>query len=56
MRNTIFARVILMATIVTISGCRKPKLECAPGDSAAGVPGGTEVFPIRHFGRGMQGR
>ena len=35
MRNTIFATVILMATIVTITGCRKPKLECAPGDSPA---------------------
>jgi hypothetical protein len=35
MRNTIFATVILMVTIVTITGCRKPKLECAPGDSPA---------------------
>ena len=50
MRNTIFARVILMATIVTITGCRKPKLECAPGDSPAVCQRGAEVFPIRHFG------
>ena len=35
MRNTIFATVVLMTTIVTITGCRKPKLECAPGDSPA---------------------
>jgi hypothetical protein len=35
MRNTIFATVILVVAIVTVTGCKKPEEQCAAGDSPA---------------------
>ena len=55
MQNSLFATVILVAATVTVIGCKKPDRAMRAWRLASCMPASTEVFPIRHFGRGMQG-